>query len=60
MRNIAMGTTCADHTEGPSNYWAAFEWRKEMSKTHRVFRCADCLRFVIWIPRATLTDKGET
>ena len=41
----------ANHTEGPSNYFAAFEWRNEMSKTHKVSRCPDCLRFRIWTPK---------
>lgn len=41
----------ANHTEGPGNYMAAFEWRREMSKTHKVSRCPDCLRFRIWTPK---------
>jgi hypothetical protein len=41
----------AAHTEGPASYVGRFEWRKEMSKTHKVTRCPDCLRFVIWTPK---------
>ena len=41
----------AKHIEGPSNYVGHFEWRTEMTKTHKVSRCPDCLRFVIWTPK---------
>lgn len=40
-----------NHTEGPTNYVGHFEWRTEMSKTHKVTRCPDCLRFRIWTPK---------
>jgi hypothetical protein len=46
-----MPTACpnaAAHTDGPTTYLGAFEWRKEMSKTHKVSRCPDCMRFRIW------------
>jgi hypothetical protein len=41
----------AAHTEGPRGYLPGFEWRYEMLKTHKVSRCPDCLRFLIWTPK---------
>ena len=43
------------HTEGPTNYVGHFEWQREMAKTHRLTRCPDCVRFVIWTPKKEAT-----
>jgi hypothetical protein len=48
----------AKHIEGPRSYVDRFEWRTEMSKTHKVSRCPDCLRYVIWTPKNDQPDAA--
>jgi len=45
------GTTCADHTDGPSGYAAWHEWADEMAKTHDMWRCTECGFWSIWAPK---------
>ena len=43
-----MTTTCADHTYGPSDYTAVFDWAEETAKTHKQSKCDECGLWMIW------------
>lgn len=37
-----------NHTEGPEDYLAWYDWVEEMAKTHKQKKCPKCNLFMIW------------